>query len=54
VSFIKEFGEEIEKDLHYVVVTIEDPASSSQRIVIFISVIDINLLDRYRHEKSSR
>jgi hypothetical protein len=49
VSFIKEFGEEPEKDLHYVVVTIEDPASSSHALLFSFPTDDENLLDRYRH-----
>jgi len=49
VSFIKEFGEEVEKDLHYVVVTIEDPASSSHALLFSFPSQDVNLLDRYRH-----
>lgn len=49
VSFIKEFAEEVEKDLHYVVVTIEDPASSSHALLFSFPSLDINLLDRYRH-----
>ena len=49
VSFIKEFAEEPEKDLHYVVVTIEDPASSSHALLFSFPSSDVNLLDRYRH-----
>lgn len=49
VSFIKDFGDEDQKDLKYIVVTIEDPASSSHALLFSFPTIDENLVDRYRH-----
>lgn len=50
VTFIKEFPENEEtKDLHYVVVTIEDTPSSTHALLFSFPTADISLVDRYRH-----
>lgn len=49
VTFIKEYPEEAKKDLHYVVVTIEDTSSSSHALLFSFPTTDLNLVDRYRH-----
>ena len=49
VSFIKEFPDEAQRDLTYVVVTIEDTPSSSHALLFSFPTRDKNLVDRYRH-----
>jgi len=49
VTFIKEVSEEGRPDLSYVVVTIEDTASSSHALLFSFPTLDQNLVDRYRH-----
>lgn len=49
VSFIKYFPDEQKSDLHYVVVTIEDTASSSHALLFSFPTVDTSLVDRYRH-----
>jgi hypothetical protein len=49
VTFIKDCAEEGQRDLTYVVVTIEDTASSSHALLFSFPTSDINLIDRYRH-----
>jgi phage-Barnase-EndoU-ColicinE5/D-RelE like nuclease2 len=49
VTFIKEFSDDVRKDLHYIVVTIEDTASSSHALLFSFPTVDRNLIDRYRH-----
>jgi hypothetical protein len=50
VTFIKDFSEEEGGEgLHYIVVTIEDTASSSHALLFSFPTEDINLVDRYRH-----
>jgi hypothetical protein len=47
VTFIKYFPDE--RDVHYVVVTIEDTASSSHALLFSFPTKDSSLVDRYRH-----
>jgi hypothetical protein len=47
VTFIKYFPDE--RDVHYVVVTIEDTASSSHALLFSFPTRDTSLIDRYRH-----
>lgn len=49
VTFIKEYPDESKKDLHYIVVTIEDTSSSSHALLFSFPTTDLNLVDRYRH-----
>lgn len=49
VTFIKEFPDEARNDLHYVVVTVEDTASSSHALLFSFPTSDAGLLERYRH-----
>lgn len=49
VTFIKEFPDEARKDLHYIVVTIEDTASSSHALLFSFPTADPTLIGRYRH-----
>jgi hypothetical protein len=49
VTFIKDFPDEGKQDLYYVVVTIEDTASSSHALLFSFPTCDLNLIDRYRH-----
>lgn len=49
VTFIKDCSEEGREGLHYLVVTIEDPASSSHALLFSFPTGDVNLVDRYRH-----
>ena len=49
VSFIKDFSDESEGDLWYVVITIEDTPSSSHALLFSFPTKDRNLVDRYRH-----
>jgi hypothetical protein len=49
VSFIKDFSDEAEGELWYVVVTIEDTPSSSHALLFSFPTRDRNLVDRYRH-----
>ena len=48
VSFLKEFSER-GKNLHYIVVTIEDTPSSSHALLFSFPSKDSGLVDRYRH-----
>lgn len=49
VTFIKEFPDEAKKDMHYIVVTIEDTASSSHALLFSFPTTDPTLIGRYRH-----
>lgn len=49
VTFIKDCPDDGIQDLHYVVVTIEDTASSSHALLFSFPTTDATLLDRYRH-----
>ena len=49
VTFIKEFPDDARKDLHYIVITIEDTASSSHALLFSFPSSDSSLIDRYRH-----
>jgi hypothetical protein len=49
VSFIKDFSDDNEKGIHYIVVTIEDTPSSSHALLFSFPTKDSNLVDRYRH-----
>ncbi len=49
VTFIKDCPDEGKSDLHYVVVTIEDTASSSHALLFSFPSTDQSLIDRYRH-----
>ncbi|MEK7357911.1 MAG: PBECR2 nuclease fold domain-containing protein [Bdellovibrionota bacterium] len=49
VTFIKDFPDESKRDLHYIVVTIEDTSSSSHALLFSFPTTDLNLVDRYRH-----
>jgi hypothetical protein len=49
VTFIKDFPDEGVADLHYIVVTIEDTASSSHALLFSFPTTDSGLLERYRH-----
>ncbi|MES2856939.1 MAG: PBECR2 nuclease fold domain-containing protein [Bdellovibrionota bacterium] len=49
VTFIKDCAEEGRTDLNYVVVTIEDTASSSHALLFSFPTTDPSLIDRYRH-----
>lgn len=48
VNFIKEFSDASPKDLHYVVVTEEEPESQVQSLLFSFPTTDVHLLDRYR------
>jgi len=48
VSFIKDCND-VEADLHYIAITIEDPSSSSHALLFSFPTKDLNLVDRYRH-----
>jgi hypothetical protein len=49
VSFIREFSEEEEKGLYYIVVTVEDMPSGSHALLFSFPTTDENLVGRYRH-----
>lgn len=51
VTFIKQFHDEAEaaKDVHYIVVTIEDTPSSSHALLFSFPTHDEGLVGRYRH-----
>jgi hypothetical protein len=49
VSFIRDFPEEGEHGVHYIVVTIEDTPSSSHALLFSFPTTDENLIGRYRH-----
>lgn len=49
VTFIKQFPDEEVKELHYLVVTIEDTPSGSHALLFSFPSSDENLIDRYRH-----
>lgn len=48
VNFIKEISEHSEKDLHYVVVTEEEPETQVHSLLFSFPTTDMNLLERYR------
>lgn len=48
VSFIKDFHD-VEEDLHYVAVTVEDTPTNSHALLFSFPTKDVNLLERYRH-----
>lgn len=48
VNFIKEITEHSEKDLHYVVVTEEEPETQVHSLLFSFPTTDLNLLERYR------
>lgn len=49
VSFIRDFPDEGEGGLHYVVVTVEDMPSNSHALLFSFPTTDENLVGRYRH-----
>jgi hypothetical protein len=49
VTFIKQFHDEEERDVSYVVVTIEDTPSSSHALLFSFPTRDESLVGRYRH-----
>lgn len=49
VSFIREFTEDTEKSMYYIVVTIEDMPSNSHALLFSFPTTDENLVSRYRH-----
>jgi hypothetical protein len=49
VTFVKEFHDEDDHELRYVVVTIEDTPSSSHALLFSFPTTDPHLVDRYRH-----
>jgi hypothetical protein len=49
VSFIKDFSEDADKEVFYIVVTMEDATSSSHSLLFSFPTKDRNLVDRYRH-----
>ena len=49
VSFIKEFPDDDEKIIHYIVVTLEDMPSGSHALLFSFPTNDENLVGRYRH-----
>jgi hypothetical protein len=49
VTFIRDYSDEAEEELKYVVVTIEDTASSSHALLFSFPTQDKSLVERYRH-----
>lgn len=49
VSFVKEFPDEGERSMHYIVVTLEDMPSNSHALLFSFPTIDEALVGRYRH-----
>lgn len=49
VSFIREFIEETDKGVYYIVVTVEDMPSNSHALLFSFPTTDENLVGRYRH-----
>lgn len=49
VSFIRDFPDEGDGGLHYIVVTIEDMPSNSHALLFSFPTTDENLVGRYRH-----
>lgn len=49
VSFIRDFPDEGDSGLHYIVVTIEDMPSNSHALLFSFPTSDENLIGRYRH-----
>ena len=49
VSFIREFPDEADGGIHYIVVTIEDMPSNSHALLFSFPTKDENLVGRYRH-----
>jgi hypothetical protein len=48
VNFIKEFEDHEIEDLHYIAVTVEDPASKVHSLLFSFPTLDLTLVDRYR------
>ncbi|MEZ4873033.1 MAG: PBECR2 nuclease fold domain-containing protein [Bdellovibrionales bacterium] len=48
VTFVRDFGDEYEADLWYLVVTVEDSPSNSHSLLFSFPTQDKSLLDRYR------
>ncbi|MGE0764520.1 MAG: PBECR2 nuclease fold domain-containing protein [Bdellovibrionales bacterium] len=49
VSFIKEFEDEEDKPVHYIVITVEDAVSNSHALLFSFPSQDSSLIERYRH-----
>lgn len=49
VTFIKEFADHEVRDMHYIAVTQEDPASKVHSLLFSFPTSDEGLVDRYRH-----
>lgn len=49
VTFIKEFHDIRDEDMHYIVVTVEDSVSNSHALLFSFPSRDKTLIDRYRH-----
>lgn len=49
VTFIREFPDHDVRDMHYIAVTQEDPASKVHSLLFSFPTSDLNLVDRYRH-----
>lgn len=49
VTFIKEFSDHPEKDMHYIAVTQEDATSKVHSLLFSFPTTDETLVDRYRH-----
>jgi hypothetical protein len=48
VTFVKDFTDQAEEELYYVVVTLEDSPSNSHALLFSFPTRDRNLIDRYR------
>lgn len=49
VSFIKDFSDQADNDLFYIVVALEDSPSNSHALLFSFPTTDKTLVDRYRH-----
>lgn len=49
VTFIREFPDHEVRDMHYIAVTQEDPASKVHSLLFSFPTSDLSLVDRYRH-----
>lgn len=49
VTFIREFPDHEVRDIHYIAVTQEDPASKVHSLLFSFPTSDLSLVDRYRH-----
>jgi hypothetical protein len=49
VTFVRAFPDESPDDLHYIVVTVEDPTASSHALLFSFPSCDATLIERYRH-----